>query len=239
MAVKANQVIGTVTTVSYQKLFSWIGMVLVDPAERQQGIGTRLLNEALSILQNQPLVGLDATPAGREVYLKLGFTDECRLSRMEMVVADSFGRGENNSSRRMIEADWPQVLDLDKQVFGADRSLILKWVRDGAPDLARVVERHGCVVGFSFGRHGFNFDHIGPVIAEDAPTAIQLASACLAERRGKSCVIDAAHHNEEWLGWLNACGFKEQRPFIRMFCGDATRPGIPQKQFAILGPEFG
>jgi len=239
VAVKGERVVGTVTTVNYENIFSWIGMVLVDPAQRRQGIGTRLLHEALGLLRDQPLIGLDATPVGREVYVNLGFRDECQLSRMEMVVADSFGRAENNSSRRMTDADWPQVLDLDKQIFGADRSLILKWMRDGAPDLARVVDRHDCVVGFSFGRRGFNFDHIGPVIAEDAQTAIQLASACLAERRGKSCVIDAAHHNAEWLNWLGVVGFKQQRPFIRMFRGEARRPGVPEKQFAILGPEFG
>ena len=40
VAVKGDQVVGTVTTVNYQNLFSqtlfsWIGMVLVDPAQRR------------------------------------------------------------------------------------------------------------------------------------------------------------------------------------------------------------
>ncbi len=239
VAVNADQVVGTVTTVSYENIFSWIGMVLVYPAERRQGIGTQLLNEAMYLLADCPLIGLDATPVGREVYVKLGFADECQLSRMEMIVEGSFGCGESNNARRMTEADWPQVLELDRTVFGADRSQVLRWMFAGAPDFAHVVERGTRIVGFVFGRHGFNFEHIGPVIAEDVQTAIQLASACLVERVGKSCVIDAARYDEEWLRWLEAVGFKQQRPFIRMFRGDAQRPGIPEKQFAILGPEFG
>ncbi|MEK7833336.1 MAG: GNAT family N-acetyltransferase [Acidobacteriota bacterium] len=238
VAVKADQVVGTVTTVSYQNCVSWIGMVLVDPAERLQGIGTQLLNEALNVLKDQPLVGLDATPAGREVYLKLGFTDECSLSRMETVV-DGIATDENNPARPMTEADFAQVCDLDRKVFGADRSRMLEWMFAGASELAWVLPREGNIVGYALGRHGFNFEHLGPVVAEDVQTAKQLVSECLAEQAGKPFIIDAAHHEPEWLRWLESVGFKQQRPFIRMFRGEARRPGTPEKQFAILGPEFG
>lgn len=244
VAVKGEHVVGTVTTVSYenifsQALFSWIGMVLVDPAERRQGIGTQLLNEAIYLLADCPLIGLDATPVGREVYVKLGFADECQLSRMEMTVESSFGRGESNSTRRMIDADWPQVLELDRAVFGADRSQVLRWMFAGAPAFAHVAECEARIVGFVFGRHGFNFEHIGPVVAEDLQVAKQLVMAGLVGQAGKSFLIDATHHEADWLRWLESIGFKQQRPFIRMFRGDAQRPGTPEKQFAILGPEFG
>lgn len=238
VAVKGEQVVGTVTTISYQNRISWIGMVLVDLAERRQGIGTRLLNEALNVLKDQPLVGLDATPAGREVYLKLGFVDECGLSRMETVVA-GFAPDENNPARRMTEADWPEVFEMDKKVFGADRQLMLEWMFANAPKFAWVLPSNGKVAGYAFGRRGFNFGQIGPVVAEDIQAARQLVSASLAEQNGKPFIIDAAHHDAQWLDWLTSAGFKEQRPFIRMFRGEAQRPGSPEKQFAILGPEFG
>lgn len=237
VAVKNDQVVGTVTTVSYQHCISWIGMVLVDPAERRQGIGTALLNEALKVLKDQPLIGLDATPAGHEVYLKLGFVDECGLSRMEAVVA-GFLPDENNPARQMTEADLAQVLELDRTVFGADRGLMLEWLFAGAPELACVLPCGNNIAGFTFGRHGFNFGQIGPVVAEGVQAARQLVSACLVEQSGKPFIIDAAHHEAEWLEWLKARGFKEQRPFIRMFRGQAPRPGTPKKQFAVLGPEF-
>ena len=237
-AVKADQVVGTVTTVSYQDCVNWIGMVLVDPNERRQGIGSKLLHEALDALKDQPLVGLDATPAGREVYLKLGFTDDCRLSRLETVVANlSFE--ETNRARRMSEADFAQVFALDRKVFGADRRALLEWLFFGAAEYAWVAEREGRIIGYTLGRHGFNFEQLGPVIAEDTQTAKQLVSACLAKQIGKPFILDAMHHDPEWLRWLDSRGFREQRPFIRMFRGKAPVLGVPENQFAIPGPEFG
>src|SRR6267142_1280393 len=81
-ADEEGKVVGTVTTLRYQDHFSWIGMVLVDPARQRQGIGGQLLQESLHILRNEKIVKLDATPEGRVVYLKLNFVDEYRLSRM-------------------------------------------------------------------------------------------------------------------------------------------------------------
>lgn len=239
VAVKNNQVVGTVTTVSYQDRFSWIGMVLVDPAERRQGIGMRLLQEAIDLLKRQKLIGLDATPAGREVYLKLGFTDQSRLRRMETLVSTGFARIESGSARPMTEDDLPEVFKLDREIFGADRSLILQWLFDGAPEYARVLPGEEAVRAFMFGRHGFSFEHIGPVIADDVESARQLVAACLAEQAGKKFILDATCHDTEWMRWLESIGFQEQRSFIRMYRGEGEVPGLPEKQFAILGPEFG
>src|SRR5437870_1197077 len=66
VAVDDNgKIVGTVTTVKYEDHFGWIGMVLVDPSKKRQGIGTQLLNESLDILSEQETIKLDATPAGR------------------------------------------------------------------------------------------------------------------------------------------------------------------------------
>src|SRR5215468_725593 len=64
VAVKNERVIGTVATVRYETRFSWIGMALVDPVERGQGVGSRLISEALDALKGMPSIRLDATPAG-------------------------------------------------------------------------------------------------------------------------------------------------------------------------------
>eukprot|EP01031_Cornospumella_fuschlensis_P051237 gene51237-62648_t len=85
VAIFQDQIVGTVTTIRYGHSFSWIGMVLVDPDFRRKGIGQQLLQEALQLLQAEETVKLDATPAGREVYLKLNFVDEYPLTRMSRV----------------------------------------------------------------------------------------------------------------------------------------------------------
>ncbi len=242
VAVKDEQVIGTVATVSYENRFAWIGMVLVDPAERGRGIGARLMSEALDVLKDVPSIRLDATPAGHEVYRKLDFIDEYRLSRMETVVAGEGLTLQRNPARLMTKEDLPAVAMLDREVFGADRRMTLEWMFDGAPEYAWVVQQsrdQGQIVGYAFGRHGFNFEHLGPVVARDQQCARQLVSACLSRQAGQRFILDASHHETDWRVWLASIGFREQRPFIRMFYRDNPFPGLPSKQFGILGPEFG
>ncbi|MGH9839224.1 MAG: GNAT family N-acetyltransferase [Blastocatellia bacterium] len=239
VAVRDGRVVGTVTTVRYEDRFSWIGMALVDPAERGQGIGTQLLGEALKILKDETSIRLDATPAGQSIYHKLNFIDEYWLSRMETRVSGLWLDGKPNPARLMMEADLPGVLELDRAVFGADRRVTLEWVLEGAPEYAWIITHGGRVAGYTFGRHGFNFEHLGPVIAEDQEIARQLVSACLGRQVGKRFILDASHHNADWRPWLESIGFREQRPFIRMYRGENPYPGLPEKQFGILGPEFG
>jgi predicted N-acetyltransferase YhbS len=239
VAVVDERVVGTVATARYEDRFAWIGMVLVDPAERGRGIGARLMAEALDVLKGMPSIRLDATPAGHAVYQKLDFVDEYRLSRMETVVSSEGLALQHNSARPMTEDDLPPVAVFDRQVFGADRRLTLGWMFDGAPEYAWVVEERGQIVGYTFGRRGFNFEHLGPIIAQDQQTARRLVSACLNRQAGKPFIIDASHYETDWRSWLESIDFREQRPFIRMFYRDNPYPGLPPKQFGALGPEFG
>src|SRR5688500_8130194 len=53
-----GKVRGTVATVRYEDRFSWIGMVLVDPAMQRQGIGIQLLRESLQVLSEEETIKL-------------------------------------------------------------------------------------------------------------------------------------------------------------------------------------
>jgi GNAT superfamily N-acetyltransferase len=239
VAVMDERVVGTVATARYEDRFAWIGMVLVDAAERGQGIGSRLMSEALEVLKDMPSIRLDATPAGHPVYQKLDFVDEYRLSRMETVVSSAGLELRRDPARPMTKDDLPAIAVFDRQVFGADRSLTLGWMFDGAPEYAWVIEERGQIIGYTFGRRGFNFEHLGPIAAHDQQTARRLVSTCLSRQAGKPFIIDASHCETGWRSWLESIGFHEQRPFIRMFYRDNPYPGLPPKQFGILGPEFG
>ncbi|HMV84183.1 MAG TPA: GNAT family N-acetyltransferase [Blastocatellia bacterium] len=239
VAVENERVIGTVATARYENRFSWIGMVLVDPDKRGQGVATRLMNEALGVLEEMPSIKLDATPAGHAVYRKLGFVDEYCLSRMEVVVPATGSTLRDNPARPMTKADLPAVADFDREVFGANRRVTLEWLLSGAPDYAWVIEEQRQIAGYTFGRHGFNFEHLGPVVARDQDRARTLVAACLQRQAGRRFVIDASHFEPDWRAWLESTGFREQRPFIRMFYRGNPYPGLPAQQFGILGPEFG
>ena len=131
------------------------------------------------------------------------------------------------------------MAEFDRDVFGADRQQLLEWMQEGAPQFAFVMEEKNEVQGYCLGRRGYSFTHIGPVVAKDAHSAKHLASASLNNCIGNSVVLDISSFDPEWKEWLTSIGFTEQRPLIRMYRGSNNFPGLPEKQFAILGPEFG
>jgi hypothetical protein len=77
------------------------------------------------------------------------------------------------------------------------------------------------------------------VIAGNFIIAKNLVSAALQNCAGKSVILDVLHFDGEWLAWLTDIGFTEQRAFIRMYRGTNAFNTVTEKQYAILGPEFG
>jgi ribosomal protein S18 acetylase RimI-like enzyme len=237
VASQENRVVGTVTTIRYQNSFSWIGMVLVDANCQRQGIGMKLLNEALHILQYEETIKLDATPAGREVYLKLDFIDEYPLVRMSSM--GSIEKRKVSFARSMDKSDLVAVKEFDHEIFGACRHELLEWMLEGAQHLAFVVKEKKEILGYCLGRNGYKYTQIGPIVAKEPAIAKDLLTAALNNCVGYPVIVDALYFQPEWIEWLTAIGFQEQRPFTRMYRGNNNFRGIPEKQFTILGPEFG
>ena len=238
VAAHEEQVVGTVATVRYGTRFGWIGMVLVDPAVRGRGIGTRLLDHSLALLADMPLIRLDATTAGHPLYLTRGFTEERPINRLQGV-APALAQPRPEGVRPMRSQDIGDISALDELVFGANRIAMLRWMWQGAPGYAWVAERGGRVAGYAFGRHGHDFEDLGPIVAADDDMAHRLAIACLSAHGGRSFVVDVPLGQSSLQQRLEALGFRYQRPLIRMARGSGGIPGDPSRQFAVLGPEFG
>lgn len=237
-AVRNGRVIGTSATVRYGARFGWVGMVLVDPAAQGEGLGTSLLTRAIEALHDVSAVRLDATPAGRSLYLKHGFVDECGLRRMEAATVTA-PDDPHPAIAAMTPDDLPEVAAMDLAVFGAPRAELLEWMYAGAPEYATIARRDGRLAGYLLGRHGCDFEHLGPIVAVDAHLAEAMTAACLSRPGGRPFIIDATGHAVEWMQFLERAGFREQRPFIRMHRGGQLPFGELRLQFAVLGPEFG
>ncbi len=219
-----GRVVGTSATLDYGDEFSWIAMVLVDPVCRGQGVGTRLLEASIELLAGRKSIRLDATAAGERVYRPLGFKEEFALARYERPA----GAIESAGCAAIGEGDWDRVLALDREAFGAERERMLRWLAEGAPELAMV---NGD--GYCFGRRGYRFDQVGPIVARSEAAAEEMLRAALA-RCAREVVVDAPVEHEPMLAKL---GFRKQRPFLRMSLGEA--PAFDASlNFGITGPEF-
>ncbi|MFL6353760.1 MAG: GNAT family N-acetyltransferase [Bryobacteraceae bacterium] len=238
VAEKHGHVVGTVATLRYQHRFSWISMVLVDPTERGAGIGTRLLHEGLTLSADQPCARLDATPVGRQLYMQHGFLDEYPITRFSATINTMQTVPPTGKVRRMREQDLPAILDLDRETFGADRQPVLRSLFARSPECAWVAVTSD-VQGYCFGRPGFLYQQLGPIVARDESLARELVWRCVANKTGQRLGIDAPQHCASWLDWLKSIGFAEERSFIRMYCGENQYPGQPECVFGVVGPEFG
>jgi len=135
-------------------------------------------------------------------------------------------------------ADLPALSAWDAPIFGATRREILAYLLGAAPAAAWVALRHEQVVGFVLGRPGSRFAQVGPLIADDGRVALALLDQALAAWGPQAVIVDALSQRGQLLQALAARGFHEQRPFIRMVRGGQPPFGLPDKQFAIAGPEL-
>lgn len=66
---------------------SWIGMILVHPEVRRQGIAAAIMQTLIlhaRLHQRNAILGLDATPSGGEVYRRLGFVESFAIQRCSL-----------------------------------------------------------------------------------------------------------------------------------------------------------
>jgi GNAT superfamily N-acetyltransferase len=249
VAAEAGRVVASGGAVRYGDALAWICMILVDPERRGHGVGTRIFDEVLARCEAEAragrlrCVGLDATPAGRGIYVQRGFVDG-----LPPGVGGRFGGGsaivrmraepttgiDSPARVRPLEApDLDAVLARDLEVFGADRRAVLRFMLESAPELARTTTEGA----YCFGRHGDHSDHVGPVVAGSRESALTLVRACLSLPRRRPLILDA-RGDPAWLAALSELGFREQRPFTRMYLGEARPVARPALEPAVLGPEF-
>lgn len=228
-------VVGTSATIVYEGRVAWIGMVIVDPGHRGSGIGTTLLDRAIRHLDARgvPAVKLDATPHGKPLYEQFGFVREYEIERWALA------RPVGKPARGLVCRDIEDALRHDREVFGADRSALLRSVAKAAPEFVLVTTQEGAVVGHAFGRRGSRADHLGPWVAPNEAVAATLLDEFLRRSARELVFIDCLRDNPWAVPLAKARGFERSRSLTRMVRGTNPFPGRPELLCAILGPEFG
>ena len=227
-------VAGTVIAVPYDPEFDWVAMMLVQESLRGRGIGRALMNHVLA--RSSGTIGLDATAAGRVLYVTLGFEDEFTLTRWRgLGMTTGSPSGETAPIR---DSDWNDIAALDRQVFGLDRLETLRWCWKEAPEYAWTTRAGNRLTGFVFGRHGHASEHIGPLVAKSEAEAAALLDACLRHCEGRATTIDVPDSQSAFRDALETRSFAAHRAFTRMVRGSCRLHREPGA-FATVGPELG
>ena len=242
VAVQNGEVVGTVTTTTYGQALAWIGMMLVLAEHQRCGIGTRLMRQALEYLQGHGVkcVKLDATPAGRPLYEKLGFVPESTLTRCQRPAEGQTQSPERAAAgeRELTNAHWEAVDDIDRAAFGVSRDRLLRSLAQDS--LAALVwPGQGRVVGWGMLRPGANADYLGPLVCSSVEGSLSLVAALLARAGNHSVIWDVPDQNELAKTTAQRFGFVPLRALTRMRLGSNPVAGNPQAQFAIADPAMG
>ncbi|MGQ0836010.1 MAG: GNAT family N-acetyltransferase, partial [Gammaproteobacteria bacterium] len=161
-----------------------VGFVLVRKDRQGRGIGARLMDVVLEDAGPRTL-RLVATRAGLGIYRRLGFVERGAILQCqgELARVPAAAPPPGVALSDVTEADVDSLCELDAGAFGAPRPELIRAIYAlGGGGL--VATRDGAPVGFVLQRFSGRGMLLGPLVAEDEPLAIALASALLARGTG-------------------------------------------------------
>jgi len=234
-AIKDGRLVGTTTTTTYGDELAWVGMVLVDPEHRRQGIAAKLMSVALDYLNGKVgTVKLDATALGQPVYERFGFEVESLVERWS-----GQGNSRGQSSHHIDPDSLTELLALDQMAFNADRSKLIGELigRTVVPPVL-VRDADGALSGYALARRGTRAVYVGPVVAKDPQQVETLLDQVLSQLGDSRVYIDFNRECSAGTSLLSDRGFVKERDLIRMTSGQRGAKTSPLI-VAIAGPEVG
>lgn len=158
---------------------SWIGMILVHPELRRQGVARSIMHSCLAharLNQNKAIIGLDATHQGKQVYDSLGFVDAYKLWRSE-IATDL--RHPSNSMVEVRPFDKDEIKKYLIRKDNIERLQITSLLANLPNSKNLLAISDGIVAGFIMSRPGRLKPLIGPLIADSNEVAFELLNTVL------------------------------------------------------------
>jgi GNAT superfamily N-acetyltransferase len=238
----AGELVATALALPYPRDFGWISMVIVDRSYRGRGLATQLMHrcvETLTARERTPV--LDATPAGRVVYERLGFIAAWDYQRWRRVVAGApidAALPAGLTLRALAAADLAAVAAFDEAAFGSTREPLLRSLFARLPQAAWIVHDGDAIRGYCLGREGRTAAQIGPAIATHETIGERLIAHALAQLDGP-VVVDIPDEHVTLCAALQRAGFAPERTLTRMVYRHTQAFGDRARTFALAGPELG
>lgn len=233
---------GTAMWWPYGETHASVGMIIVDPAMRGQGLG-RALTQKLLHEARERTVFLNATQEGLPLYTQLGFVARAQVFQHQSVLlAQAFSAATPTSVRPMQAADDQRVRQLDLAATGMDRTALLDALF--AAGTTMVAERRTGVSAYACLREFGHGAVIGPVVAsgtDAAADAMDLIAALAAQVRGRFLRIDVTE-GSGLSAWLSDMGLPCVGHAVSMVRNLRARPigaDADGRLFALSNQSFG
>lgn len=253
---RTNELIGVAWVISYGET-GFIGMVVVEPQYREQGIGQALMEEAIALLKSRgcKTIKLDAVQKAVSLYKRVKFKEELRSLRFykeinepeKLVKEINHKLNEKNRSRLIFnikEHDIAQILQKDRRIFGGDREPLLIALWREYPEFSFIAQtKKGELAGYLFGTYQKGILKLRAGVANDRRTMSHLLKGAITvaiDRGGfKKINIGLPEINQTAISLLEELGFSQSNYSLRMFWGEQSNATIHPTIFAIGHPAKG
>lgn len=161
-AVIEQRTVGLTTAISYGNKLGWIGNVVVDETHRGTGIGATLVESAIRYLLSRHVeaVGLNSYPENKTMYERLGFRPTGGFVRL------SIRRHFRRPASKLRGIPLRQILKLDGEIFGADRTRLLRRLFREFPTGWTWILKESGVSGYSVVKQYRDSSEIGPSVCQ-------------------------------------------------------------------------
>ena len=220
-----DQLVGSISAVCYGDDYAFLGLYLVKPELRGQGIGSQLWAHAMQRVEGRT-VGLDGVVDMQSSYASSGFALAYRNIRFGGQVSDVQPLAD--AMVAIGRDDLQRIQSLDRATFGAHRSAFLAdWLSQPEGHSWAYVE-DGQIRGFGTVRACREGFKVGPLVADSALVAAEVFNA-LAKSVGDGgpIYLDVPEPNVAALDLARAVGLSPVFETARMYAKGNPDLDIP------------
>ncbi len=238
-----NKPIGHVFSIRYGKI-GWIGLLIVNPERRGQGVGFVLMETAVNYLRKAgaETIRLDAVEGAVPLYRRLGFVEEFDSLRFRKQLRQNEVPGlKRERTLQMRDDDIANVAQFDAPHFGANRLAVLQSVYRDYPQLCFVAKEEGEIAGYVMARQMQNRFWIGPWVCLNSQTARHLFDTLIGTIEAKDFELRVGLPvlNMSGRELMEKLGFQLTGKSTHMVLGNKGNQGAVTNVFGIGGPEKG
>jgi GNAT superfamily N-acetyltransferase len=229
--------VSSAVCVPYGRERGWIALVFTRPEYRGHGLATQVTQAALDDLKARVKhVFLDASPMGRPIYERMGFTPLFTID-----VYEGQANAPQASGIRLLEPDDVEaVIHLDTDSFGAARPAVIRQFVEEFPGRSWVDESSGEISGYALGRVTRGGYQIGPMMHRSAEGAERLLQTALHALQGSAVRLDMPTPNAAAIQLAQKYGLNTLNHSTRMIYGPVP-PDLyfGERQYATGSPSTG
>ncbi len=166
IAESNNRPVGMCVNVPYERS-GYFAELIVLPDYRNQRVGQKLIEHSLNYFKKAGIqsVYLDGMPQAVPLYKRCGFKVVQRSARWQGKVIHH----PTPRVRGMLSADLPILFELDKQLFGEDRSFFLNHLFENNGDLCKIILNEDKICGYIIARDRKDEISVGPWMCNSGP----------------------------------------------------------------------